>query len=88
MGAFLVIPAHIGKKHDGPIPYHIFTHSACKFDTLKSDMLEYTEQPLTPKVGEIEFNGVQNSFVLTVAAFGSAGTMRQLNDGCDTLHPF
>ena len=25
-----------------------------KSDTLKSDMLEYTEQPLTPKVDEIE----------------------------------
>ena len=33
--------------------------NAYKSDTLKSDMLEYTEQPLTPKVGEIEFKGVQ-----------------------------
>ena len=29
-------------------------------------MLEYTEQPLTPKVVEIEFKGAQNFFVLTV----------------------
>ena len=28
--------------------------NAYKSDTLKSDMLEYTEQPLTPKAGEIE----------------------------------
>ena len=28
--------------------------NAYKSDTLKSDMLEYTEQPLTSKVGEIE----------------------------------
>jgi hypothetical protein len=29
-------------------------------------MLEYTEQPSTPKVGEIEFKGVHYFFVLTV----------------------
>ena len=64
-------------------------YSACKSDTLKSDMLEYTEQPLTPKVGEIEFKGVQKLLcAYCYTACGSAGTMRQLNDDCDTLDPF
>ena len=33
---------------------HVSRQCLYKSDTLKSDMLEYTEQPLTPKVGEIE----------------------------------
>ena len=33
---------------------HVSRQCLYKSDTLKSDMLEYTEQPLTPKVGKIE----------------------------------
>ena len=33
---------------------HVSRQCLYKSDTLKSDMLECTEQPLTPKVGEIE----------------------------------